>query len=302
MNIIEHLRQQVVDDLFSLKSVSSNWDVWARGLRDKIPTPITSQSILDIGDRLSDTFKKTGSSGRKQGSLSGGGSAWESLVTWYVNLCSIGSRVLAVKKTGTLPSPIRDSITVNYQSFGCSSESDITVIVFPDNPIFTEYNPIFYKKSGKIDTEKLNEIVGEEFKNFEVGIIQCKTNWNDNSQIPMLWDMIYSAGGFRGRQITVGKNNFSIQHLNVFTYSFVTVPTNKLSNYKQNSVTVGRVKNLSGGNYWGRPTSNGISKSLKEIFQNYQSGYEHGNIRNTLTESIPQLETDYRYFRLFDFS
>ena len=59
-------------------------------------------------------------------------------------------------------------------------------------------------------------------------------------------------------------------------------------------------KNLSGGNYWGRPTSNGISKSLKEIFQNYQSGYEHGNIRNTLTKSIPQLCTEYNYFRLFN--
>lgn len=302
MNIIETLRKQVIEDLFSIKSVSSNWDIWSQNLRDKMSSPVNSQSILDIGDWLSETFQKTGSSGRDQGELSGGGTAWESLVTWYVNLCSVGSRVLAVKKTGTLPSPIRDSITVNYSSFSCTSESDITVIVFPDDPIFTEDNPVFYKKSGKIDTDKLNEVVGNEFHKFEVGIIQCKTNWNDNSQIPMLWDMIYSSGGFRGRQITVGKNNFSIQHLGVFTYSFVTVPTNKLSTYKQNSVTVGRVKNLSGGNYWGRPTSNGISKSLKEIFQNYQSGYEHGNIRNTLTKSIPQLNTEYKYFRLFDLS
>lgn len=300
MNIIESIRQMVIDDLFSISSVTSNWGVWSGYMRDRMGDRPSVQSILDIGDYLSDVFKQTGNSGRGQGDLSAGGTGWESLVTWYVNICSMNSRVVAVKKTGTLPTPIRDSITVNYANFGCSSESDITVVVFPDNPIFTEENPELYKKSGKIDYDKLNRLVGEHFLDFEVGIIQCKTNWNDNSQIPMLWDMIYSAGGFRGRQITVGKNNFSIQSLPLFTYSFVTVPTNKISQYKPDSTCVGRVKNLSGGNYWGLPTSNGIAKSLKEIFQNYQSGYRHGNVRSTLSESISRLETDYSYFKLFD--
>ena len=60
---------------------------------------------------------------------------------------------------------------------------------------------------------------------FEIGIIQCKTNWNDNAQVPMLWDMIYSAGGFRGRNITIGRNGYNIQNAQSFTYSFVTVPS-----------------------------------------------------------------------------
>lgn len=298
MNIIESLRQTVVDDLFRLNTVSSNWGVWSGCIRDRIGMQLTAQSILDIGDYISEVFKQTGNSGRGQGELSAGGTAWESLVTWYVNLCSVGSRVVAIKKKSTLPTPINDSITVSYANFSCSTESDITVVVFPDDPLFTEYNPSLYKKSGKIDFDKLNLLVGEKFEDFEVGIIQCKTNWNDNSQIPMLWDMIYSAGGFGKRQITVGRNNYSIQSLNVFTYSFVTVPTNSLSNYKPDCTCVGRVKNLSGGNYWGLTTHNGVAKSLKEIFQNYRTGYTNENIRNTLTRSIPLLESEYGYFRL----
>ena len=37
-------------------------------------------------------------------------------------------------------------------------------------------------------------------------------------------------------------------------YAFVTVPTNQIDNFKPTSVSVARVKNLSGGNYWGLRT------------------------------------------------
>ena len=259
------------------------------------PTP---QSVLNIGDHLADIFKSTGTEGRDQSELSSGGTGWEALVAWYFNLCTAGSRVVAVKKVGALPTPIRDSITVNYANFACSSESDITVLVFPNKPCYTAFSSSFYNDSGKIDKSSLDSSVARHFPDFEVGIIQCKTNWNDNAQIPMLWDMIYSAGGFRGRQISVGKNNFSIQALSVFTYSFVTVPTNSLSCFKVSSTPVGRVKNLSGGNYWGYPTSNGIARNIKEIFQNYTDGYENGNIRQTLEQAIKQLDTKLAYFNI----
>ncbi len=145
--------------------------------------------------------------------------------------------------------------------------------------------------------KELDKEVGEYFDKFSIGIIQCKTNWNDNAQIPMLWDMIYSAGGFRGRQISVGVNNYSIQSLDSFTYSFVTVPSNKLSNFKPNSVSVKRVKGLSGGNYWGRITEQGIARSVKEIFNNYNSGFDNKNIRTTLKNAVSHIE-EYTYFKL----
>jgi hypothetical protein len=133
-----------------------------------------------------------------------------------------------------------------------------------------------------------------------VGIIQCKTNWNDNAQIPMLWDMIYSAGGFRGRNITIGRNNFSIQSLKQFSYSFVTVPSNHRGVYNQNSVCVKRVTNLSGGNYWGKPTVPYVAKSLKEIFvSNYITGF-NSNIRHNLKNNISEFSQNksLSYFNL----
>lgn len=298
MNIIEDIRKNVVSDLFATAAIQNCWPIWLNRVREIIGPQPTAQSVLRIGDHLSEIFKLTNRGGRNQGALTTGGTAWESLITWYINLCTAQSRVVAIKKTSSLPSPVKDSITVNYQNYACSSESDITVIVFPDDPRFTDENPGLYNNRGNINKDALDELVGNTFTRFEVGIIQCKTNWNDNAQIPMLWDMIYTAGRFRGRQISVGINNYSIQHLGVFTYAFVTVPTNRLDLFKVDSVSVGRVKNLSGGNYWGYPTRNGISRNIKEIFQNYAGGYNNGNIRLTLQTALEQINGDYSYYRV----
>lgn len=298
MNIIEAIRKQVVEDLFKAKTVRSCWSVWQDQIIDLIGENPTPQSVLALGDHLREIFKSTTSKGRGQGALSGGGTAWEGLITWYINMCCAGSRVVAIKKMGQVPTPIRDAITVNYSNFKCTSESDITIVVFPNEEVFTQDNNKLFTKKGKIDFKKVSEQVGELINKFEVGIVQCKTNWNDNAQIPMLWDMIYSAGGWKGRQISVGFNNYSIEQLPTFTYSFVTVPSNKLSLFKSDAVCVKRVYNISGGNYWGLPTENGVARSVKEIFQNYRSGYEHQDIRRTLQIAVEKLSTTFAYFNL----
>lgn len=298
MNIIEDIRKDVVDGLFNTNTVRYNWPQWSRRIKEIMGNNPTPQSVLSIGDNLANIFKLTGTEGREQSDLSAGGTGWEALVSWYFNLCTAGTRVVAVKKKSMIPSPIKDSFTVNYSSFACSSESDITVIVFPDNPVFTDDNPSLYGRTGKINKKALDELVDAKFTEFSVGIIQCKTNWNDNAQIPMLWDMIYDARKFRSRQITVGANNFNTQALKGFSYSFVTVPTNKLSGFKTTSTCVGRVKNLSGGNYWGYPTANGIARNVKEIFQNFEDGFVYGNIRQTLQSALSQLNGDLSYFRI----
>ena len=299
-NIIERLRRTVINDLFETNTVNQCWDVWKPLIQNVIGQSPTPQALLDIGEHLRDIFKSTGTEGRNQSDVSSGGTAWESLITWYVNLCSAGSRVVAVKKMGQVPVPIKDAIAVNYSNFSCTTESDITVIVFPDDAIFTNQSFALLKQNGAIDNHKLSDAVAHKFENFEIGIIQCKTNWNDNAQIPMLWDMIYSAGGFRGRQISVGRNNFSIQQLgDGFTYSFVTVPSVKLEHFKNSSLAVKRVYNLSGGNYWGLETKDGVARCVKEIFNNYRNGYDNSDIRRTLSDAIPLLRSDLSYFNIY---
>jgi hypothetical protein len=115
----------------------------------------------------------------------------------------------------------------------------------------------------------------------------------------MLWDMIYSAGGFRGRNITIGRNNFSIQSARQFSYSFVTVPSNTKAVYAPETVAVKRVTGLSGGNYWGKPSEAGVARSLKEIFtNNFDTGINTA-LRNDLHSVLEDLQNgDLAYFRL----
>jgi hypothetical protein len=148
----------------------------------------------------------------------------------------------------------------------------------------------------KFNTKVSDFLCSRDFDSLEIGVIQCKTNWNDNAQIPMLWDMIYSANGFSGRNITIGREGFNIHAASNFTYSFVTVPSNKKANYNSNSVAVKRVTNLSGGNYWGKPTEQHVARSLKEIFtNNFQEGYKD-NIRADIRNNLSHLSSDLSYF------
>lgn len=306
MGITEYFRKLSVESLFQTRTLREAWPTWKNHMQEILGDHYSEIDIINLGDHLSDVFRSTGREGRDQGQLSGGGTAWESLVCWYINLCTVGSRTVAIRKMSLVPKPIQDAITVNYGNFACNTESDITVITFPN---MEDYNidldllhiirpgthfPNFIR--GKFNREITDYLASRDFDRYEIGIIQCKTNWNDNAQIPMLWDMIYSANGFRGRNITIGRDGFNIHDTANFTYSFVTVPSNQRANYNSNSVAVKRVTNLSGGNYWGKPTEQHVARSLKEIFtNNYGTGYPN-NIRTEIRNALPALSTDLSYF------
>ncbi len=309
--IPDQLRKLAVENVFSTNTFKNCWKTWNPEIVRLIGHNPTENEILDIADHLSEIFNSTGGGGRGQGELSAGGTAWESLVCWYINLCGVGSRFVALRKMSIVPKAIQDAITVNYGNFACNTESDITIIVFPDSAEYnTDINLLNVINNGnqiqpivknKFNLELTNYLAERDFNQFEIGIIQCKTNWNDNAQIPMLWDMIYSAGGFRGRNITIGRNGFNIQNAQNFSYSFVTVPSNRNTTYNPNGVAVKRVTNLSGGNYWGNPSIQNVAKSLKEIFtNNFQSGTRTG-LRTDIRTAIPELAVNNQlsYFGLY---
>jgi len=305
MTIPEYFRKISVESLFTIPTIQNCWPIWKASINEILGDNFNETDIINLGDHLSDIFRLTGGKGRGQGKVSATGAAWESLVCWYINLCTVGSRTVAIRKMNLVPKPIQDAITVNYGNFACNTESDITVVTFPDLP---DYNSDFEELrvldkgflidviiKNKFNTGCSDFIASRDFDEYEIGIIECKTNWKDNAQIPMLWDVIYSANGWEGRNITVGKEGFNIHDTKKFTYSFVTVPTNPI---KSNSVSVKRVTNLSGGNYWGKVTEQHVARSLKEIFaNNFQSGYPN-NIRTEIRNAIPNLGEDFAYFNI----
>ncbi len=303
-------RKMSVENLFSTNTFTKVWPTWQPKIRQILGSNPTEIDILNLGDNLSAVFKTTGAGGRGQDELSAGGTAWESLVCWYLNLCMVGSRCVAMKTMSLVPEPIQDAITINYGNFACNTESDITIIIFPDaadyavdvHQLSVQLNgrSTDFLKNYKLNKPVANYLAERDFNEYEIGIVQCKTNWNDNAQIPMLWDMIYSANGFIGRNITIGRNTFNLHQAKKFTYSFVTVPTNS-SEYKHTGVAVKRVTNLSGGNYWGKPTSSNIARSIKEIFSNNYAGGSTVNFRADIRQALPGILTaggDLDYFRV----
>lgn len=256
---IEDYRSAAIHRLFNMDSFSNAWSAWLPEILKLTDGFNNAYKTLKLGSSLSAVFKMTGSGDRSQGELSGGGAAWEALVCLYLNMVLSGTRAVAIKQAKYMvPQPVSDALTVSYGNFQANTESDVLVLVFPEGFVFPE------------DTKREYHLFSERARNSidEIGVhvIQCKTNWNDNAQIPMLWDMLYSTNGFKRKGIEIGANGLDTDSLNTFTYSFVTVPTQK-KEIKAASTPVNRVTRLSGGNYWGKPSQSGVALALDEFFK-----------------------------------
>ena len=310
--IVEYLREQAIGKLFETDGFNTAWPTWKNKI-DSIAPALTEYQVYSLGDHLREIFYTTNTSAaRSQSDVSGGGANWEGLVCWYLNLCNIGRRTVVIKHHKSLiPTPVSKAITVNYGTFPSNTESDLIAITFPDLPEYsmdkdsisvndTSGIPVPTYKTSKSAYNLLpvlDALCSQDFGSIEIHIIQCKTNWNDNAQIPMLWDAVYSATTFRNG-ITIGLDGYSIVDAGRFTYSFVTVPTVKLEKIKNTSVAVLRVRNLSGGNYWGMPSCTGIANSVKEMLErNLKTGNSSSHIA-TIRAMLPEIHTTYGYFRL----
>jgi len=214
-------------------------------------------------------------------------------------LCLIGSNVVVIKsKQDLLPRFVTDAIAVKYNNFKSNTEADLIYIAFPEIVDWPEKEP------KELFSKYFDRVLSTAFsmKDIAVGVIQTKTNWNDNAQVPMLWDMVYSAKGF-GRNVTVGTKGRSIESFASFTYSFVTVPSQKNidKNYKVTSTAVNRVRNISGGNYWGLPTKDGVADSLNEFIGRNLIDYVPGSdLIGWLDRQAALLQNEYSYFGLHE--
>ena len=302
MNAIETLRSRAVSEVLKTKTMTHVWPTWQPLIQSSLNSnSITTRGIQDLGNDIYNIFYSTApppkQEARPQDLLSGAGVAWESFVCWYLNLCLLGSNTVIVKNKPDTPQPISDCITVMYGSNPSNTESDLTAITFPDDP---ELKNIY--SGSKVGLKRLlNSRVTEKFSETSLTVIQCKTNWNDNAQEPMLWDIIYSAGSGRLGAASVGRGGFAPSSLKYFSYAFVTVPTVNPSKFKHTAVPVLRVRALSGGNYWGRPAKSGIAMNIFDMldknFQESLGGYVNG-WHNDLPKLIDHQIKNNDYFKL----
>lgn len=296
MSIAEVVRQQAISELLQVKGILKCWPTWQPSYRQLAGATPTAKGLLnELGSNLTQVFRTTGDAGRSQSELSGGGAAWEALICWYLNLCLIGTRTVVVKKKSHMPTPLLDALTLSYGSSQTNTESDLLAVTFPKNETLDDYQGT-YKGKGK---QQLDELMESLMGSFELCVIQCKTNWNDNAQIPMLWDLVYSSKGFGVKGVAIGRHGHSVHGLSRFAYAFATVPSNPPSEYKQTSMSVLRVSKLSGGNYWGLPRKKGIAGCVSDIFANNFSSSTSSLGQpwlNHLDEHLKRVGSDYSYF------
>ena len=164
MTIPEYFRQISTESLFATRTLQNCWPIWKTRINEILGEDFNETDIINLGDHLSDIFRTTGVAGRGQSDVSAGGTAWESLVCWYINLCTVGSRTVAIKKMSLVPKPIQDAITVNYGNFACNTESDITVITFPD---IHDYNINIDEISVENNGELISTFLRGKFNKFQ---------------------------------------------------------------------------------------------------------------------------------------
>lgn len=298
IKLIEIYRKEIIKYLFEIKSFSQSWE---NSWKKEILTLLNNEELNEVnffklGENLRRIFLLTSSGDRGQGEVSSAGTGWESLLAWYLNLGLIGTRTIVIKPKKEFNfDTIQKTITVNYGNFISNSESDLIAVTFPQKKDIAysvekleEYeNKVFsidlLEKLDVYSVDKinlfLNKIIENNISKIEVNVIQCKTNWNDNAQIPMGWDIIYSSTGFTNENIKIGRDGFSIHKIKDFKYSFITVPTQKdLDKIKKTSTQVLRVNNLSRGIFWGAQTKVDVAKNISEIFNdNFSESYKESS-------------------------
>ena len=291
MHPLDTFKLRALRKMSTLASVRKPWYIWERVIRSHLTKKADGQKILELGEMLSGVFQSNTKAGRAQSDLSGGGTAWECLNVWYLNLLFWGTPVVVTRTNKSfVPECLRDALTVSHSSVQTNTESDVSIFSVP------EADRLKLDTTDGLDAHLRTRMDQIDFIN-----LQCKTNWNDNAQIPMLWDAIYNAKGFKISNITLGKKGFSPNSFQSFRYAFSTVPTNQLDNYKINKLEVMRVRNLSGGNYWGHKTLAGIATCINELPNNFYGGEFSGGIVKHLNTQIRQDPSFIEKFIKLDF-
>ncbi len=271
------------------------WDLYRESILEILGPKPTAQQVFELGSNLKRIFNSEERT-RSQSDLSRGGSSWEILVVWYLNLIFWDTNVVAMcPRVKLLPPVVREAMTVKIKNVPTTKEADVIVIEVPTNDSTMQF-----------DRDSIDVAIRENPSKTRVGVVQCKTNWNDNAQIPMLWNALYAAHDLKVQNVAIGVNGYSPSSFGRFTYAFATVPTNTAKNglnydFKPDSTAVVRVQGLTGGNYWGNPSISGVADSMSEYFgRNFGNVFE-GGVQTHITMSLLSNPTVLDDFLNFNF-
>jgi hypothetical protein len=316
-NSLDQFRFTTMSEMAQVRSFQEVWPHFRKAIIEILPSAPTGSDLFRLGDHLSQIFRSvpprvaqravildptamldTDISGmqktsnvapeptagwqRTQSDVSAGGVTWECLVAWYLNLVCHGTEMMAARRRNSnTPAVIRDAVSVTLHGYSTTTEADLVVYSVPGLDSLAD----------AVTIDRLNTLIERETNECSVAIIQCKTNWNDNAQIPMLWDLISRSLPFvQVSSAQLGKNGKTPRSFKneSIKYAFMTVPTNTRSKHQPGKVAVTRVLGLSGGNYWGHPSAEGVAAGFSEFLGRNFSLYFDGSIQNHLDRELAQ--------------
>jgi hypothetical protein len=297
----EQLRALVVDHIASIKHWNQDWPLRRRALVKAFGSArVEPDHVVDIGDELRRVFRTTSSKGRGQSQLALAGAHFCGLVTYYLNLCLLGTAGIAVSAKYT-PDCLRRALRVRHRSATVSSDIDIAVLFHPGLASLAPSDDPLHALEWFLQ-DRLDETT--------LVIVQTKTSWADNTMAPMLWNMLYSLGHRASLPadagLTFGEGRMHLSDLRHMFYAFVTAPTQDLKKFTPAVAPVVRAMTMSGGNYWCVPSQSGVAASIKELLptiaskapRDFVSARELGVLASAALNGHPTDTCDFGVFRL----
>ena len=253
-NIIEY-KESYLKEMTELVTFKDIWPKWRKSINNLINEESWGEDAFKLGDELSKVFSST-NSGRSQSGVNKSGTVLECLITWYLNLIFLDTNIIALRANKkNVPECILDCLTVTIDNNQGTSELDVLVFSIPES-----------KKLKGSTLEELNEHLRSRIDQINLVVLQCKTNWEETATSPLFYDLLYNNNiKDKVDYLGVGINGLNPQSFKKFKYGFVTVPTGNRNNPKPDRKKVSIVKNLSGGNYWGKPSIDDVASSFKEF-------------------------------------
>ena len=282
-SVLEKYRELVVSDALNTPSFKDKvWEKWKTWIQNYSNDYTKHSNIRKLGENLSEMFRSTRGNidtgyedptQNRNSIVSIGGTAWQTIIIWYLNLLGLGTNYVVIpRKKLITPDPIYKGTNILIFNEPAGKEPDLYLIGFhTESDLLKDFEEMLIKYKDSIsaikEENKLYQLVDaiskQEFNEYEIGILQTKTNWNDLVQGVAMWNLIYKHKHVFKDHITFGET-YTIKDLK---YSFITVPSNTdNSKFKSSNTAVKRAKTFSGGNYWGRPSEKGVANSIWQIF------------------------------------
>jgi hypothetical protein len=299
MEELNNFKIKALSSATGIQSFTNNWEYW----RTEAITVLEEKgnNIFELGNNLSQIFKSTSSAtsdnSRSQSAVAQAGAGFEALLVWYLSLVFWNTNVVPVRwKKALLPEIIQNALTVRTGNHTGTSEADIVAYTVPT------HNSFDVSEIKGINLSIESELKKEE-NDLSLNVLQAKTTWGEQAQVPMLWDMVYNSQS-TNNNVQVGIKGVSPQSFNKFSYSFATLPSrDDLSKFKATSVNTKRVTNLTGGNFWGYPSKEGVCQNINEYFmRNFPNVFIGNSIQSHANSNIQKDPNYVKKFLDLDFT